>query len=1260
MPMNMPLASTTSPPDRPAVHQRSRRLFVVVGTACWLAWGLAGAARQAAAADATFVGSLAIVVEEEVAKQLQLESTQLEQLNALIQRRESAALEVALAAKQLPVEERDRKMAEFAQESEKEGLALLKDDQRAQLAKIQLGREGYAALAKPELADQLKLTDDQRRQLVEALQAREADLKKADERRRPMVRSVYDRRLAKLLTEEQTKQWEQMIPAQPGQEATAEAGGESGGSGSASGGSGSASTPAGEAAKSGPPQGLPRDADGRLRFSFRYAPWKDVLDWFAQQADLSLLLETPPSGTFNYSDTRSYSSEEAIDLLNSVLLTKGFTLVRRERMLLLVNLEDGVPPNLVRTVSPQELDGLGEFELVNTVFPLGPIAPEEAEQEVNKLLGPQGNIQVLTKARRLSVTETAGRLRTIRDVLQSIQDPDASIGARVTTFPVTHVSTDDALVIIRQMLGLPDQQNASADGSLRMAVDSKKRRIMVTGQPDVIRQVGEILKLVDIPSADGAGDFGATPQLEVYSVTGADPQSVLQVLQTLLPDPSLRLAIDPKTNNLVAHALPAQHATIRATLEQMQKGGQEVAVIPLNMVDPQYAVLSITKLFNVGTQDQEGAAANGLKVDADLTSNSLLVRGTADQVRQIREFLEKMGESGEARRQSTKASQPVRVLPLTGSEAESAIEAVQQIWPTLRGNRIRKVTPSAVMRAIEPRMSGARGGDDTSEVDRRRSPESRRVPPPRDEARPGDETRPGEARDSEAAPEPREQPADRPLRGSKVGDRRGSSAPTQLASLTDASQLLAASGEATKAMEDLLAQADSSPDESPEESSSAADAEAGGEDGRDAEAGQELEALESADAESMVDEPGADIVIAPGPNGLVIASKDRKALDEFEQLLKSLTSQRSSSSARQMTVFYLRHVTATAAADVLTKVISGRSGSSSSGDSEGGGGLGGGLLGGLADAALGGGGGGLMGSILGLGGGGSSSSATSSSSGGSLSIVPETRLNALIVQASQRDIELIEQLLEIVDQRGSPEEVQTIPEPRMIPVKHTSAEQVAAIVREVFASRVSGGGGGGGGQQRQPTPEDFVRALRGGRGGGNNGGGGGGGASEESSKMTVGVDARSNQLVVAAPDDLFRQVEALVRQLDHNDSNLLQTTRVVTLSKANPAMVRQALSAIVGQAAPQAQNSAGGNNQGGPQGGRPGGEGGQDPAAAMRQQFEAFRAMQEGGNQGGGAGGGGPGGGGGRGGRGGFGGGGFGGGGFGGRGGGGRGGRGGN
>ena len=81
-------------------------------------------------------------------------------------------------------------------------------------------------------------------------------------------------------------------------------------------------------------------------------------------------MDAPPKGTLNYVDPREYTQAQAIDLLNSVLLTKGYTLVRRDQMLMVINLEDGVPPNLITEVPADELDQYGEYELVWCLFTL--------------------------------------------------------------------------------------------------------------------------------------------------------------------------------------------------------------------------------------------------------------------------------------------------------------------------------------------------------------------------------------------------------------------------------------------------------------------------------------------------------------------------------------------------------------------------------------------------------------------------------------------------------------------------------------------------------------------------------------------------------------------------------------------------------------------------------------------------------------------------------------------------------------------------
>ena len=157
------------------------------------------------------------------------------------------------------------------------------------------------------------------------------------------------------------------------------------------------------------------------------ARWSDVLEWFAEQADLSLVLDAPPPGTFNYSDTRDYSVAESLDLLNSVLLTKGYTLIRRERMLTLIDVSEEFPEGLIPKVTLEEVEKRGKHELVTVEFPLGRRDPDAVTAAVTPLLGPYHKLLAVAPTKQLFVTDRAGVMTDVKKVVQSIPEPHASL-----------------------------------------------------------------------------------------------------------------------------------------------------------------------------------------------------------------------------------------------------------------------------------------------------------------------------------------------------------------------------------------------------------------------------------------------------------------------------------------------------------------------------------------------------------------------------------------------------------------------------------------------------------------------------------------------------------------------------------------------------------------------------------------------------------------------------------------------------------------
>jgi hypothetical protein len=246
--------------------------------------------------------------------------------------------------------------------------------------------------------------------------------------------------------------------------------------------------------------------------------------------------------------------------------------------------------------------------------------------------------------------------------------------------------------------------------------------------------------------------------------------------------------------------------------------------------------------------------------------------------------------------------------------------------------------------------------------------------------------------------------------------------------------------------------------------------------------------------------------------------------------------------------------------------------------------------------------------MLGLGSGGRSVIAPS----GSIQITPNTRLNALLVQANSVDLDMIEDLVKILDMKESPEDVLALPKARVIPVHNILAEEAAAIVKEAFRDRISASGAEGGNRGGQPSPEDIMRMLRGG------GRGGSRDQAEEAEKMTVSVDARNNFLVVTASESLFQDVKDLVEEIDQAAIRSDQDTQVITLGKTSPDAVAQALSALMGDSV-QFGRSGGSTSTSRPStsSSRPGAGGSSgDPAADARRQ--AFMQMMQHRMQGGG------------------------------------------
>ncbi|MGO9113806.1 MAG: efflux RND transporter periplasmic adaptor subunit [Thermoguttaceae bacterium] len=166
-----------------------------------------------------------------------------------------------------------------------------------------------------------------------------------------------------------------------------------------------------------------------VRFHFHNQPWKDVLEWVAHEADVSLVTDKSwPEGTLNYTDDREFTPDEAIDLLNSLLLSKNYTLTRTPGALTLRSLDHGRPSKGIPTVREDTLDESGDHEFVCVVFHVGNASFEKLKPRLTPLLSRHG--AWTWTGRELVVIDLASHVRKFRDAIKEIQataaKPDAS------------------------------------------------------------------------------------------------------------------------------------------------------------------------------------------------------------------------------------------------------------------------------------------------------------------------------------------------------------------------------------------------------------------------------------------------------------------------------------------------------------------------------------------------------------------------------------------------------------------------------------------------------------------------------------------------------------------------------------------------------------------------------------------------------------------------------------------------------------------
>ena len=306
-------------------------------------------------------------------------------------------------------------------------------------------------------------------------------------------------------------------------------------------------------------------------------------------------------------------------------------------------------PSLVPRVTPDELDQRDPHEFVKVTFPLDWLTAETLIEEITPMKSPNGKLTPLKSTNRLEALDAVINLREIRDLLSEVQSAENQ-QRLVHEFVLQYARASEVIEQLETLLGPdakgegtpggqnpqggenPQQQQAMMMARLQqqqqqqqqggqggapglakpkqvvmLVLNQRRNSILAKAPPDKMAIIAQAINAIDVPLDTTQSLLTNVNRMQVYRITGVDPEPVVKTLQEIGNlDPATRLQVDKKNKAIVAYATLADHVTIRSVVEKLSGSERRFEVVRLHHLPADYVAGSIMFMM-VGEKKEKPA-----------------------------------------------------------------------------------------------------------------------------------------------------------------------------------------------------------------------------------------------------------------------------------------------------------------------------------------------------------------------------------------------------------------------------------------------------------------------------------------------------------------------------------------------------------------------------------------------------------------------------------------------------------------------------
>jgi general secretion pathway protein D len=329
------------------------------------------------------------------------------------------------------------------------------------------------------------------------------------------------------------------------------------------------------------------EGEPTLKFNFRGAPIETVLDYLSEAAGFIIVLETDVTGDINAWSNKPITTDEAVDLLDTLLADKGYAAIRNGKILKIVSQDDAQRYNLPvkKGSNPDEIPR--NDQMVTQIIPVRHADATSLVEDLQPLLPDQATLTANQSSNALVLTDRQASIHRIAEIINALDTSISSIST-IRVFPLKFADAKELADVVKEIF----EQPASSSRSSRGSSSSSSRSAFFQ----------RISGLGGDRGGSGRGGSGRGGGTRGSSSTGTS--------QALQAASHVVAVADERTNSLVVSAPDEFISTIEEVVNQIDRNVDdvtEIAVFHLDHADAQETAQILTDLFS--DQDEENQSS---------------------------------------------------------------------------------------------------------------------------------------------------------------------------------------------------------------------------------------------------------------------------------------------------------------------------------------------------------------------------------------------------------------------------------------------------------------------------------------------------------------------------------------------------------------------------------------------------------------------------------------------------------------------------